>query len=111
MAGRLKNDFVDNNQNGLKRWVAKHNLYSSREAREIVKRDSATTNKKRRIYDKLPLFLRALLYFKYRYIVRLGFLDGREGLIFHSLQGFWYRFLVDAKLSELRAKELPDNAR
>jgi hypothetical protein len=29
-----------------------------------------------------------------------GFLDGKEGLVFHFLQGFWYRFLVDAKLFE-----------
>ncbi|MEL6333381.1 MAG: glycosyltransferase family 2 protein, partial [Cyanobacteria bacterium J06626_26] len=33
-----------------------------------------------------------------RYTIGLGFLDGVEGLIFHFLQGFWYRFLVDAKL-------------
>jgi hypothetical protein len=36
----------------------------------------------------------------YRYFLRLGFLDGREGLIFHFLQGFWFRFLVDAMIYE-----------
>jgi hypothetical protein len=35
-------------------------------------------------------------------VLRAGFLDGREGLAFHVLQGFWYRFLVDAKLAEVR---------
>jgi len=49
---------------------------------------------------RLPLFCRTLAYFLYRYIIRLGFLDGREGLIFHFLQGFWYRFLIDAKILE-----------
>jgi len=44
--------------------------------------------------------VRALGYFFYRYILRLGFLDGREGLIFHFLQGCWYRFYVDAKIYE-----------
>jgi hypothetical protein len=37
-----------------------------------------------------------------RYTIGLGFLDGIEGLIFHFLQGFWYRFLVDAKIYELK---------
>jgi glycosyltransferase involved in cell wall biosynthesis len=53
-------------------------------------------------YATLPLFVRPTLYFLYRYLVRLGFLDGVEGLIFHFLQGFWYRFLVDAMIFERR---------
>jgi hypothetical protein len=48
----------------------------------------------------LPLFFRAKIYFIYRYYVRLGFLDGMEGKIYHFLQGYWYRFLVDAKIFE-----------
>ncbi|MBW8283707.1 MAG: hypothetical protein K0M55_08890 [Rhizobium sp.] len=31
---------------------------------------------------------------------QFGFLDGREGLIYHFLQGYWYRFLVGAKVLE-----------
>ena len=27
-------------------------------------------------------------------------MDGRAGLIYHTLQGFWYRFLVAAKIVE-----------
>jgi glycosyltransferase involved in cell wall biosynthesis len=53
-------------------------------------------------YGRLPLFVRPLMYFLYRYVLRLGFLDGKEGLIFHFLQGFWYRFLVDALVFERR---------
>ena len=34
----------------------------------------------------------------------MGFLDGKEGLIWHFLQGFWYRFLVDAKIFEIYRK-------
>ena len=54
------------------------------------------------VYADLPSGLRAAVYFFYRYFVRLGFLDGREGAFFHLLQGFWYRLLVDAKLYEVR---------
>jgi hypothetical protein len=53
-----------------------------------------------------PLFLRAFLYFLMRYTIGLGFLDGKEGLIFHFMQGFWYRFLVDSKIYELQKKEI-----
>ena len=49
----------------------------------------------KRLWDRLPLYLRPLLYFCYRYVLRLGFLDGKEGFIFHFLQAFWYRLLVD----------------
>ena len=49
-----------------------------------------------------PLFWRAALFFLYRYVWKLGFLDGRGGLIFYVLQTLWFRFLVDAKIFERR---------
>ena len=52
-----------------------------------------------------PLFLRALGLFFYRYVLRLGFLDGMPGLIFFVLQTFWFRFLVDAKLYEKKLND------
>ena len=57
---------------------------------------------KKNIYSKMPLFLRTFVYFFYRYFIRLGFLDGVEGLIFHFFQGFWYRFYIDAKIFEAK---------
>jgi len=33
-----------------------------------------------------------------------GFLDGKEGFIWHILQGFWYRMLVDAKIYEIKKR-------
>ena len=60
------------------------------------------------VYYNLPLFLRAHLYFIYRYYIRLGFLDGKEGKIFCFLQAYWYRFLVDAKIFE--AKKMEENS-
>jgi hypothetical protein len=56
---------------------------------------------KNNLYLKLGGGARARLYFFYRYVFRLGFLDGREGWYFHALQGFWYRTLVDAKILEI----------
>jgi len=99
-AEKLKNDFIDDNKKGLEDWINKHNNYSSREAADVLSGNYGRGKKK--FYYWLPLFCRAFLYFIYRYFFRLGFLDGKEGLIFHFLQGFWYRFLVDAKLFEIK---------
>jgi glycosyltransferase involved in cell wall biosynthesis len=96
-AGRLQHDFVDDNKKDLTFWTAKHNNYATKEASAKPK-----TNR----YTKLPPFFRAFAYFIYRYIFRLGFLDGKEGLIFHVLQGGWYRFLVDAKIFEKNIKDI-----
>jgi len=101
-AKKLKNDFIDNNKKDLEWWTAKHNNYSSRETADALAGDYGQAKKK--FYYRLPLFCRAFLYFIYRYFFRLGFLDGKEGLIFHFLQGFWYRFLVDAKIYETKIK-------
>jgi hypothetical protein len=57
----------------------------------------------RRIYWRAPLYLRSVLYFLYRYIVRLGFLDGSSGFLWHALQGLWYHLLIDAKIADARA--------
>jgi hypothetical protein len=56
------------------------------------------------VYTKLPTGLRAGLYFSYRYFLRLGFLDGSKGFVWHFMQGFWYRLLVDIKLLEVEKK-------
>ena len=55
------------------------------------------------IYAQMPGGIRSFLYFIYRYIFFFGFMDGKEGLAFHFLQGLWYRFLVDTKVAEVKA--------
>jgi len=81
---------------------------ASSEGRVAARLRSANAIERRRwlrnAYNRLPLFVRPVLYFGYRYVVRLGFLDGREGLVFHFLQGFWYRMMVDAVLFERRTR-------
>ena len=56
--------------------------------------------------NKLPtVIIRPFMYFIYRYFFRLGFLDGKEGLIYHSLQGFWFWFIIDVKYFELKKNQ------
>jgi glycosyltransferase involved in cell wall biosynthesis len=52
-------------------------------------------------YYRMPLFLRPCLYFLYRYFFLLGILDGGTGFLFHFLQAFWFRLVVDVRLAEL----------
>ena len=53
---------------------------------------------------KLPYFVRPFVYFNFRYIAQLGFLDGARGFAYHFMQGFWYRALVDLKCLEIEQK-------
>jgi glycosyltransferase involved in cell wall biosynthesis len=59
---------------------------------------------------KLPLFVRPVLYFVYRYVLAGGILDGRAGFLYHVLQGFWLRLVVDWKTIQLRDMDLDDHA-
>lgn len=111
-------DQTDENLNDLTWWTEKHNRYASREAVNMLlmqygmDEDAASVaarffgndaERKRWLkvrYARLPLFLRPFLYFFVRYVLKLGFLDGKEGFVWYVLQGFWYRFLVDAKIFE-----------
>ncbi|KFE33431.1 glycosyltransferase family 2 protein [Thioclava atlantica] len=112
-------EIVDDNLNSLTWWTAKHNAYASREVVDLLnlryrfmthetvadlrggKQAEVKRWIKEHLYARLPGGSRAFIYFVYRYFIRLGFLDGREGTAFHVMQGFWYRFLVDAKLFEV----------
>lgn len=116
----FRGELIDDNLNNLTWWTEKHNRYSNREVVDILNQEykfmpTSSIAKlvggrqagvkrwiKECLYTRMPSGFRALLYFLYRYVVRLGFLDGQAGTAFHVLQAFWYRYLVDAKLREVR---------
>lgn len=114
---KLKSDFIHDDLNDISFFTQKHNVYATREAIDLLNKeyhfmDSEENNKKdhehfnlylkNKFYSNSFLFFRCFVYFVYRYFFRLGFLDGKEGLVYHFLQGFWYRFLVDTKIFELK---------
>jgi len=122
---KLANDYLDVLTSDLSVWSTRHVRWAELEACEIVEGfdpegrvraspfgDPIARRRWLRegLYWKLPLFLRAFLYWFYRYFLRLGFLDGKEGLIFHFLQGFWFRFLIDAKLFEAKKRAARQSA-
>jgi glycosyltransferase involved in cell wall biosynthesis len=118
----LKSDMIDTLTDSLQSFTERHNRWSTLEAEDqfykytlknktgLVKAKALGNAQQRRryaksIYEKFPLFVRPFIYFFVRYFLKLGFLDGKKGLVFHFLQGFWFRFLVDAKIYELKKKK------
>lgn len=92
---------------GLSFFINKCNWYSTREVMDYFEQKKVSvenadikTRIKMKVYYKLPLGYRSWVYYAYRYYIRLGFLDGKEGKIFAFLHAYWYRFLVDAKIYE-----------
>ncbi len=113
----LKEPFFDYSLKSINWWIEKHNLYSNKEVINMLfynknyKNDKEyrltnlnrlTRFLKKNVYLKAPIIIRAFLIFFFKYFFLLGFLDGRQGLIYSFLQSFWYRFLVDVKFLELK---------
>ncbi|MDP9077374.1 MAG: glycosyltransferase [Bacteroidota bacterium] len=113
-------------ENNISFWIEKHNRYSDLVAHEEVERmmqlrsqtvkphfwgspDERTAWLKQ-LWWKLPRYVRPMLYFLYRMFFQLGILDGQTGVIFHFLQGFWFRLIVDVKIDEILKKKNPENA-
>lgn len=117
-AGKLRGFMHDKNMLSLADWTARHNRWADLEAKEILKAGEngdgvlqarllgdareRTRYLKQAYYRLLPGGLRSIAYFVYRYVFRLGFLDGREGFYFAFFQALWFRMLVDAKAYEAR---------
>lgn len=113
-------DLVDENLKDIGWWTDKHNRYATRQMVDFINLEyglfvsdnrsawhSSGHNWLKRmlrnhVFGGSPLYWRSALYFIYRYVVRLGFLDGRRGFVWHFLQGFWFFVLIDAKIEEAR---------
>jgi glycosyltransferase involved in cell wall biosynthesis len=88
-------------------WLTKHIRWAKKEASNVLHGTGRSIpdnldvyNRGKRfakvsIYYRLPPYLRAGLYFLYRFFVCLECLGGRDGISWCVLQGLWYRVLVD----------------
>jgi len=112
---KLNGYMIDDLKMSLSEWTIRHNRWSDAEVEEQLggQEESRIAGKLagnpverkrylRMLYDACPLFVRPFGLFFYRYIIRLGFLDGSVGFVFYVLQTFWFRFLIDSKLLERR---------
>jgi glycosyltransferase involved in cell wall biosynthesis len=117
--GRLRGELLHKNakEDDIDFWIDKHQGYATRVAVEEVLRRYGRIERASRarlwgtpdermilLKDRwfgLPLYVRPLLYFLYRYFLRLGFLDGTNGLVYHIFHALWFRLLIDVRVSDL----------
>jgi glycosyltransferase involved in cell wall biosynthesis len=118
----LDGDLIEENtkEDDIGFWVSKHVRYAKLLAEEEIRRQSSPPPLKpsvsgspdqrtiwlKRLWWRLPSFVRPFLFFFYRYFIRLGFLDGKQGLIFHFMQTLWFRLLVDVELDSRKKTAL-----
>jgi glycosyltransferase involved in cell wall biosynthesis len=117
----FREHIVDDNLNSIHWWVNKHNNYAIREMvdllnirygfwetdQRLLKANGQAKRKrflKEKVYAVMSPGMRASLYFLFRYVLRYGFLDGYKGFLFHFMQGYWYRLLVDVNVQEFQQK-------
>lgn len=104
---------------GLTRWIDKHNRYSSDEAIETIRQledgkvswrnlffGKSEVEKRRALKDlSLRLPFRPLLRWIYMYFFLGGFLDGKAGFAWCTLQAF-YEYLILLKVEEIQKQKL-----
>jgi len=115
--GYLENHYIHHDARDIAHFVRKHNRYSTLEAEEAVAEllasgagrklfegslwgDAMERRRwiKTRLWPRLPA--RFVIKFVHQYIVKRGFLDGRQGYYFALLHAF-YEMLIAAKTHEL----------
>ncbi len=116
---KLTHPLIHHNVESMSRYIQKHNEYSNWEARVWLEANRNTnaediqpslwgTQAQRRRWLRrrfLGLPGSPLLFFFYKYVMRIGFLDGVPGLIYCAMQGIQF-FHIKAKIYELRTDEL-----
>lgn len=117
---RLNGDIVEENRKEEKIdfWIMKHLAYAELAALEELRRARGHSSELvrpaafgnpderaewlKKTWTRLPRFARPAGYFLWRYFVKLGFLDGKQGFTFHFLHAFWFRLIADLKLEEMQ---------
>ncbi len=116
--GHLKHSLIHHNVESLFRYFQKHNEYSNWEAKVWLNSEVASglqpslfkgQAQRRRWLKKHFLGVPGspILFFLYKYLFRLGFLDGVPGLLYCCYQGIQL-FNVKAKIYELRVNSGAD---
>jgi hypothetical protein len=113
VTAKLRNPLIHHNVESLSRYIQKHDEYSNWESLVLLEGDDKElpaslvgTQAQRRRWLKRKLFALSgspVLLFLYRYVLRLGFLDGVPGLIYCGFQAV-QMFHTKAKIYELKCK-------
>jgi len=110
---KLKEPLLHHNVESLSHYIRKHDEYSNWEARVWLEGEAGSTDlppaligsqAQRRRWLRKTFFTipgSPILFFLYKYLFRLGFLDGIPGLIYCGMQGIQF-FNIKAKIYELK---------
>lgn len=119
--GYLRSDLLHDDRKGFVALVARHNSYSSYEAMESLKRlypecltdaersltlnDDSAIKRKKRVFERLPLFMRPPIRFSYMFFLSMGFLDGVRGFIYCFFK-LCYEFFICVKIYEMKMERV-----
>jgi|SRR5271166_1909937 len=113
--GRLRHPLLHHNVESLSRYIRKHDEYSNWEAKVWLEGESSArdlapsffgSQAQRRRWLRKKFFAlpgSPILFFFYKYVLSLGFLDGIPGLIYCGFQGVQF-FHIKAKIYELKTQ-------
>jgi glycosyltransferase involved in cell wall biosynthesis len=106
MVGELKTPVEHHDYKGYEAYIARHNAYSSWEAQRYLalreKGFRGLTKRQRLKYRFMNSWLLGPFYFMGSYFYKLGFLDGKAGLLL-ALNKAVYFFQIKCKIDELRS--------
>lgn len=105
----LTHDLIDENLKGIDEWFERQNRYSTKDAYYELEQERIPLNwqgfwsshpyTRRATLKRLAYVLpaRPLIYFIYSYLFRLGFLDGKDGLVFCRMKALYQKMVVIKK--------------
>jgi glycosyltransferase involved in cell wall biosynthesis len=113
--GELRHDLIDENLKGIDEWFDRQNRYSTKEAEHELAQERepmrwaalwsrdplARRAAAKRLATNLPF--RPFAYFIYSYVLRGGFLEGRDGLVFCLMKSEYHR-MIAVKKHDLRRR-------
>lgn len=113
--GELRNDLIDENLKGIDEWFTRQVAYARKEAEHELAEERRVRFRWADLLGSDPLARRAalkrlawrvpgrpVLYFVYSYLVRRGFLDGRDGLVFCLMKAVYQSMIVIRKYDARR---------
>jgi glycosyltransferase involved in cell wall biosynthesis len=115
----LKNDIKDENLKGIDEWFERQNRYTTRDAEYELSRESVPMKLtaffstdplvRRASLKRLAVHIpgRALWYFFYSYVIRLGFLDGKDGLVLCLMKAMYHQ-MINIKKYDIRRTVNPN---
>jgi len=103
--GKLTNPIMHKDYNGLEHYINKHNAYSTWEANRFLQIESnSNLNKRQKLkYQFIKLGILPFVYFVGSYILKFGFLDGKEGYYLSKYKSNYF-FQIQTKIKELKNK-------